>query len=450
MDRDVPAIDGTDLTEVFDTDPGSAERVGVEIEMAALDPRTGRAVAYQGPNGVRNILDSVLAEGDAEPILDEDVLIGVVRADGTKISLEPGGAVEYSPPPHPDVTSLMATVRTQLRWLAACAARFGIALVPGGNYPFGDVAGINWTPNRRIAIMIDYFSSMGAAGACGREVMGLTLSTQTTLDYVSRDDLSRKLRMQVAVSPVASALFVNSPLVAGRPSGVQSRRMEYWFSHSPGRTGILPPGLRERPSTEEFVAWALGLAMIYRKRGKGYVAAPDVPFRELLRDGFPDGTKPTWSDWTQHLSQIWTDVRLRRTLELRACDGPPQASIGAAPAFWAGLSYDPASCHAAWELTGRRPAAQYRATMHDIARRGLRASFDSVPVADVAAELVRLAKQGLRARVAAGRESPDALRYLEPLEEVLDSGETFADTCLRRWERELHRRPDRYISAYRV
>jgi glutamate--cysteine ligase len=344
----------------------------------------------------------------------------------------------------------MRTTEQELASLAERASRFSIALVPGGNYPFNNIDNVNWTPNRRIEIMLDYFSSVGESGVHGPHVMGLALSTQATFDYVSASDLCRKLRMQVAVSPIAAALFVNSPLEDGRPTGIQSRRMAYWFRHSPRRTGLLPPALRDQPTIDEFVEWAAGLPMIYRKQGNGYVAAPDKPFGELLRDGFADGTRPNWSDWVLHLSQIWTDVRLRGTLELRAFDGPPEKFVASVPAFWSGLSYHAPSCDAAWELTGHRTVAEYNAIMHGVARRGIHARVASMPVIDVARELVRLAKEGLRARVHDGLEHPEALAYLEPLEEVLDAKETWADTCLRRWEGEFRGRPDLYVQAYRT
>ncbi|MEW9548346.1 glutamate-cysteine ligase family protein [Nonomuraea sp. NPDC050783] len=427
-----------------------SELIGLELEMAAVDPATGRAAPYAGPRGVRRILEHVLEADSGTPVFDEDVLVAVRRRDGSVIALEPSSALEYSSAPCRGLTGLMAQAGSELRRLADVAGRLGIALVPGGNYPFNDISSVNWTPNRRIQIMSDYFSSVGDQGLWGPHVMGLTVSTQATFDFLSAADLGRKLQMLVTVSPVATALFVNSPLENGRPTGLRSSRMRYWSKHSPGRSGVLPPALRPEFSLDAFVEWAAALPMIYRKKGRGYAPAPARPFHEVLRHGFGDGTMPTWTDWEMHLSQIWTDVRLRRTLEARACDGPPAEHVGSLPAFWTGLVYDPASCRAAWELTRGHGVEDYKRTMLDIAHRGLGADFLGAPVREIAGELVRLAREGLSRRVADDLESPSVLRHLDPLEEILSTGETWADRCVRRWEGEFRHRPDQFVKAYQL
>lgn len=440
-----------DLIKAFDKPVDQAERIGVEVEIAAVDVETGRSRPYGGSGGIREFLEAILERSGGHRVLEGDNLIGVRRDDATRITLEPGGAIEYVSAPTADVVSLMEKTDEDLRYLAEGAARLGIALLPGGNYPFNDVTNINWAPKRHSEIVRDYLATLGPDGAWAREVMALSLSTQVTLDYTGNEDLGCKLRMQVAASPVATALFVNSPLEGGRSTGVLSRRMQYWARHDPQRSGLLLPGLKDRPSVSEFVDWASSLRMIYRKDDRGaYVPAPNRPFSALLDEGYEDGSLPTWSDWLLHLSQIWTDVRLRQTLELRAVDGPPYFYLATVPAFWVGLTYHAPSCDEAWKLLRGYNAADYRRLMAEVAVNGMRARLRETPVSEMANELLRLARQGLAARVAGGLEHASVLTYLEPLERVLASGKTFAECCVERWDTEFDHRPERYVQAYRI
>lgn len=440
-----------DLVKVFDQPEDHSERIGIEVEIAAVEIETGISCRYEGEGGIRELLEIILERIGGRQILEGDNLVGVKRDDGTQITLEPGGAVEYASAPTADVASLMEKTRVDLEFLADSAASSGIALIPGSNYPFNDVTNVNWAPKRHSEIVRDYLVALGPDGKWGREVMALTLSTQVTLDYTCEDDLSHKLRMQVAASPVATALFVNSPLEGGRWTGALSRRMQYWTKHDPQRSGLLLPGLVERPTVSEFVDWAISLRMIYRKNDRGaYVPAPDRPFAALLDEGFEDGSLPEWSDWLLHLSQIWTDVRLRQTLELRAVDGPPYPYLATVPAFWVGLTYHAPSCDEAWKLLREYNSADYRKLMDEVAIKGIRARLRGTPVSEIASELLRLARQGLAARVAQGLERTSVLTYLEPLEEVLISGKTFAERCLHQWQNEFQNRPERYVHAYRI
>lgn len=440
-----------DLSKAFDKPVDQAERIGIEVEIAAVDVETGHSRPYDGSRGIRELLEAVLECSGGHRILEGDNLVGVRRDDATQITLEPGGAIEYVSAPTADLVRLMEKTDEDLKYLAASAARFGIALLPGGNYPFNDITNTNWAPKHHSEIVRDYLATLGTDGAWAREVMALTLSTQVTLDYTGNEDLSRKLRTQVAASPVATALFVNSPLEGGRWTGALSRRMQYWTRHDPRRSGLLLPGLTDHPSVSEFVDWASSLRMIYRKNDRGaYVAAPDRPFVALLDEGYEDGSLPTWSDWLLHLSQIWTDVRLRQTLELRAVDGPPYPYLATVPAFWVGLTYHAPSCDEAWKLLKGYNAADYRRLMAEVAVNGMRARLRETPVSEIASELLRLARQGLAARVAGGLEHMSVLTYLEPLEEVLASGKTFAERCGERWQTEFHHRPERYVQAYRI
>lgn len=447
----VTGLKKENLVKFFDKPDDQNEWIGLEVEIAAVDIETGCARPYHGKRGISAFLESVLKSSGGHHIHEGDNLVGVKRDDATRITLEPGGAIEYVSAPTADVVRLMDKTYEDLRFLGDNAAHFGIALVPGSNYPFNDITNVNWAPKRHSEIVRDYLATLGPGGVWAREVMALTLSTQVTLDYTGEEDLSHKLRMQVAASPIATALFVNSPLENGRWTGALSRRMQYWTGHDPQRSGLLLPALKDHPTVSEFVDWATSLRMIYRKNDRGsYVAAPDRPFAALLDEGYPDGSLPGWSDWLLHLSQIWTDVRLRQTLELRAVDGPPYPYLATVPAFWVGLTYHAPSRDEAWKLLRDYNATDYRKLMAEVAINGMRAQLRETSVSEIAGELLRLSRQGLTARVARGLEHRSVLSYLEPLEEILASGKTFAERCVERWQTEFHYQPKRYVQSYRI
>jgi glutamate--cysteine ligase len=446
MLTDVVSFD--DLAAAFPFSATRTERIGIEVEVAVLDPDTGCSVPYEGAHGIRALLEAVLRLCGGEPIMDGTVLVGIQRPDGTKITIEQGGALEYSSPPGPDILTMMTTADAELRQLAQVAAGLGRALVPGGNYPFTGIDDVCWMPISRGDITRQHFVSVGPQSAWGPQVMALTLATQATLDYTTEEDLSRKLSMLVRVSPVVAALFVNSPLEAGQPTGLVSQRLKYYTRIDPARTGVLTPALREPFDLPGFIDWATELPMVYRKATSGYVPF-GRSFRSALADGFDDGTRPSWSDWIAQLGQIWTQVRLRQTLELRVTDGPPYVAIGTVPAFWAGLAYHRPSIDAADELLSTHTPDAPK-LLANIATHGLRAEISGVQVVELAGELLRLARQGLAARVRDGLERPGVLTLLDPLDEILDTGRTFADQCLHSWDTHLRRDPGRYVAAYRI
>ncbi|MDI3419856.1 glutamate-cysteine ligase family protein [Streptomyces luteolus] len=439
-----------ELRSVFEREKQD-ELVGIEIESAALDPRTGASIPYGGEAGIGAFLGHLASEPGVEAVHDYGTLVGVKLPDGGHVSLEHGGAVEYSSAPAPCVADLMRTTRAALEWLATAADRFGFALVPGAQYPCTTFEDVQWMPHSRTSLMRDHFESLGQEGEWGPRIMSMIVSTQVSFDFTSPADLADKLRIQAAASTPAAALFVNAPLQAGKPSGLLSRRMLFWSRADPARTRVVPVTLREDFTIDLFIEWALGLPMIHRGMPDGSrKRVPAVPFRTLLAEGFGDGTFPGLQDWRDHLSQIFPDVRLRDTLELRAVDGLPYEALDAVPAFWTGLTYDPPTRAAAWELLRHINGEQHLEALADIAHRGMRADLAGHPVRELAAELLRLSEAGLRARVDAGLERAETVSCLEPLKEVARTGETFAHRTLTQWHQDPAHFPRNYVAAHRI
>ncbi|MFI9809141.1 glutamate-cysteine ligase family protein [Streptomyces sp. NPDC052301] len=438
------------MEQVFQARHGPAEKIGIEVELGVVDPETGRARPYEGPRGARALLEAVREHGGGVLVMDGTFLTGLRRVDGTKITLEHSGAIEYSSPPMANLTDLVTSLRSELTAISRVAEGMDIALLPNGNLPFDTLEEVTWIPKSRSWIMRRYFTEYGGATSHTPPVTTRTLSTQVTLDYLSEEDWRSKFRMQVLVAPVAAALFVNSPLEEGEISGALSRRLEYWFELPQHRCGVPDIALSGELSFRRFIEWASSISMVYRLRQEEYVAAPPLPFSALLREGFGDGTFPTDEDWKSLLSQIWTDVRVRETLELRAMDGPTLSEIPAVPAFWTGLTYWGPSREAALRLLAGRTTQDYQRAMREAATSGLRARYGPDRIIDLAAELVRLARDGIEARVAAGLDKPGSARFIEPLEEIVKTGRTLAEQQIIRWNDEFHTRPDLFVAAMRV
>lgn len=445
------ALNHEDLSTVMAPSPAATEQVGIEIESGLVSPDTGRATPYEGKNGTLAVLETVLEEWGGERLEDAGLLTGIRLKSGTQITLEHGGQVEYSSAPAPNLQSAVDDARDTLRRLADLVGRFGLALLPGANLPFDDTATIAWVPSTRGGLMRDFFQRLGPAGSGAEQIMTTSLSTQVHVDYLDRQDFSHKLRMHTAAAPVVAALLVNSPLQGGLSNGLLSHRSDAWLRMDPRRCGTLPPALRPDVGIEDVVDWALQVPMLYHRAADGaYHAAPDRSFATILDNGFDDGTMPTMHDWVAHLSQIWTNVHVRSTLELRGADGPHFQHIPAVPALWVGLSYHAPSRDAAWNLLGHYTLRDHEDALRNLPREGLRTRLGHDRIHDLATELLRLARQGLTARVAAGLEPARVVDYLDPLDEILATGQTFAEQTLHLWETDLRRDPQRYVAAFRV
>jgi glutamate--cysteine ligase len=439
-----------DLEAYFHQPAGVAERIGIEVECGLVDPLSGSSVGYEGQAGARALLEALLAKRGGEPVAEGEYLLGVILQDGAVVSLEMGGALEYSSAPSSSLASVVSTSRSELEFIADLARQLGIAVLSGAMLPFTNITQVPWIPKRRVQIMRDYFSQLGDDGSLADAVMGLTLSTQVSLDYTSDEDLGAKLGMLVAVSPVVAALFVNSPLEAGQLTGALSRRLQFWKKIDPNRCGVLPFAARQCAGISDITQWALGLPMIYRPVELSHTEAPNLTFRQLLRDGYGDGSQVTLADWASHLNQVWPHVRVRRTLEMRIVDGPPWPDFGAVAALWTGLAYNKSSLEAAWQLVRERTVPELEAAADAIAVKGLCATLGTDNVHDLGREIVRLAKSGLKERAKAGLEPLTVLQLLDPIEKVVETGVTLADSCVDLWNGQFQHNPAKYVSHFRI
>jgi glutamate--cysteine ligase len=287
-------------------------------------------------------------------------------------------------------------------------------------------------PKGRYQIMTRY---MPKVGQLGLDMMYRTCTVQTNLDFSSEADMVLKLRTSVALQPVATALFANSPFTEGKPNGFLSFRSEIWRDTDNARAGMLPWAFEDGMGFERWVDYALDVPMYFIKRGDRYIDVAGSSFRAFFegRNALVPGERPTLSDWANHLSTIFPEVRLKRYLEMRGADGAPWHRIPALSAFWVGLLYDDESLRAAWDIARNWTASERQALRDDVTRLGFKAKIGNRYLFEIAKDCVRLAHAGLRRRARIDQFGRDEARYLEPLDRIIDAGRTPAEDMLQKF-----------------
>ncbi|WP_149539527.1 glutamate--cysteine ligase [Siccirubricoccus phaeus] len=376
---------------------------------------------YEGAGGIRAILEGFMARGWA-PILDNGNPIGLKRG-GASISLEPAGQLELSGAILPDIHATARELGGHLREMHAVAEPLGVGFAGLGFHPLHSRAEMPWMPKGRYAIMRRY---MPTVGALGLDMMTRTCTVQANLDYGDEADMVEKLRVSLALQPVATALFANSPFTEGRPNGFRSMRGQVWTDTDKARTGIPAVVFEKGFGFERFSEWLLDVPMYFVMRDGKWLDAAGKSFRSFL-DGRLDvlpGERATIGDFADHVTTAFTDVRLKRFLEMRGSDVGSPAMILAKPALWVGLLYDDAAQKAAAALVREWGVEEIGALRAAVPREALGAQIRGRPVREVAREVLAIARDGLQAR-GLGEEV-----YLAPLEEIVASGLTQADRLL--------------------
>jgi glutamate--cysteine ligase len=424
--------------------PRAAFRVGTEHEKIGLQRADLRPVPYAGERGIEGVLGAIAAEGGWTTSEEAGSLVALEK-DGASITLEPGGQLELSGAPLRTIFETCAEFQGHLDLMRRVSEPRGIVWLSLGANPLHDVEEIPQVPKQRYGIMRSY---LPAKGELAMHMMHMTATVQANLDYASEEDMVAKMRTAMGVTPIVSAMFANSALHLGKPSGFASRRVHIWRYVDPDRCGLLPFVFEPGFGYARYVEWALDVPAIFVLREGKYLPARGKPFRELLASGF-EGSPATLFDWNLHLTTLFPEVRLKQFLEVRGADAVPPGLICALPALWKGLLYDPGAQDAAWRLVEGWSHAEREAALDAVARRGLAAEVVGRPVLGLARELVAIARAGL-ARIGDGSgEDPDETRFLAPLEEVVERGRSPAEEILLRWENEWDRSPARLIEYAR-
>ncbi len=412
--------------------PRTDWRIGTEHEKFGFLVEGLRPLPYDGPASVRVMLEGLRDQFGWEPIIEAGVLIGL-KKNGASVSLEPGGQFELSGAPLEHIHQTCNEVGAHLDEVRTIAEPLGIRFLGLGASPLWSMDDTPIMPKGRYKIMRAY---MDKVGRLGREMMFRTCTVQANLDYGSEADMVKKFRVSLALQPLGTALFANSPFLEGRPNGFLSYRSHIWTDTDPDRTGMLPFVFEEGFGFEHYVDYALDVPMYFVRRGGRYLDASGLSFRDFLDGNLAilPGDRPALADFEDHLSTIFPEVRLKRFLEMRGSDSGPWDSICAFSAFWTGLLYDEAALDSAWLLVRDWTAEQRESLRQAVRVLGLRAPLpDGRLLQDLAIEVVDLSRAGLRARDRRSVSGDDETGFLSQLEDIARSGQTPAERLLSRY-----------------
>lgn len=424
--------------------PPERWRIGTEHEKIGLREDDLTPVPYEGPRGIRVLLEAI-ADADAWDSISEAGNVIELRKAGASITLEPGGQLELSGAPLRTIHETCDEFHTHLALMKQVCEPRGIVWLGLGIHPLHGVDRLPAMPKERYRIMRGYLPSRGALAL---EMMFATATVQANLDYANEADMVDKLRTALAVQPLVSAVFANSGLSEGKPNGYVSRRLHTWEHTDPDRTGLLPFVFQPGFGYRRYVEWALDVPMFFVIRDGRYEPARGRTFRQFLEAGF-GVLRPTLGDWDRHLATLFPDVRLKRFIEVRGADAVPPGLTCALPALWKGLLYEAGARSAAWALVAQASQAEREAAREDVARRGLAAHYAGRPVAELAGELVAISRDGLRRIAHPGRHDTDETAYLDPVFEQLEIGASPGRVVLDCWEAEWQRSVPRLIEYAR-
>ncbi len=412
--------------------PASDWRLGTEHEKFVFDRETLLPVPYEGERGIRALMTNLMACCGWQAIEENGNIIALKRLPGEagdNISLEPGGQFELSGAPLDNVHQTFEETKSHIVEVKRVADELGLGFFGLGFAPTWARADMPTMPKKRYQVMTKYMPQVGGHGL---DMMYRTATIQVNLDFANERDLVEKMRVSLALQPIATALFAASPFTDGRINGFQSMRSEVWRDTDPNRTGMLPFVFEEGMGYEAYVDYALNVPMYFVYRDGNYIDVAGASFHDFLNGrlrGF-EGEYPTIDDWSDHLTTIFPEIRLKRFLEMRGADSGSPEMICALTAFWAGLLYDQTARRQALDLVSDWSSEERQGLRNQVPRQGLAMPFRDGTVLDLAAQAVNLAAQGLERRGIQDGVGEDERAYLKPLFKIVDGGQTQADRLI--------------------
>jgi glutamate--cysteine ligase len=416
--------------------PVSEWRIGTEHEKLAYRRQDFRPLPYEGRQSIRAVLEGLQRFG-WEPVLEGGQLIAL-RDDTAgghgSITLEPGGQLELSGAPLETIHQTCAEIDRHLTQVKAIGAELDLGFLGIGYQPKWPLAEIPWMPKGRYRIMRDY---MPKRGSLGLDMMLATCTVQVNLDFDSERSMVEMFRIGLALQPIATALFANSPFRQGRPCGFLSYRSHIWTDTDPDRCGVARFVFEEGFGFEQYVDFMLDVPMYFVYRNGQYINVAGQSFRDFMAGHLPGlpGERPTLADWADHLTTAFLEVRLKRFLEMRGADGGPWNRLCALPAFWVGLLYDVEARAAAWDLVKHWDFAERAAMRAEVPVSALNTRVRHGTVRDIAIEALRIAHHGLRRRARLDNVGRDETKFLTPLFQIAEANFTPAEDLLAAYER---------------
>jgi len=404
-------------------------RIGTEHEKFGFRKKDLTPIAFEGHDGIRAVLVKMAEKFGWEITLEAGLPIALVKG-AAAITLEPGGQLELSGAPLQTIHETQDELNEHLHQLGQVCRDLDIAFLGIGVQPKWLFHEIPWMPKGRYRVMREYLPTRGQLSL---DMMTRTTTVQANLDYADERDMVRKFRLMMAVQPVVTALFANSPFIDGKPNGFRSYRAHIWQHTDPDRCGLLPFVFDPDFGFERYMEYALDVPMLFYYREGRYLPAGGVPFRQFLAGHFPPlpGQRPTLDDWALHLSTLFPDVRLKRYLETRGADAGNSATLCALPAFWKGLMYDDDSLEGAWDRVAEWTLAERRYLHAEVPKHGLSTALPGGgTLQKLALELLDLARDGLKTHNARNTNGCDESIFLKVLFQWAESGRSPADRLL--------------------
>lgn len=410
--------------------PAADWRIGTEHEKFGYCLESHAPLPYEGDRSIHAMLSGLIDRYDWAPVREQGKLIGLEK-HGANISLEPGGALELSGAPLETIHQTCDEVNTHLAQVKEIASGIGVGFIGLGASPDWLESQVGLMPKGRYQLMDRYMRDVGTTGTW---MMRRTCTVQVNLDFGSEADMVQKFRVALALQPVATALFANSPFWEGQVNGWQSWRARIWRDLDKARTGMLPFVFEDGMGFERYVDYVLDVPMYFVYRDGKYIDALGMSFRDFLDGKLPalPGETPTMSDWADHLTTVFPEARIKKYMEMRGADAGPWRRLCALPAFWVGLMYDQGALDAAWDICKDWTQEERAALHHDAAKFGLRAEIRGETMQSLASRCIDIANQGLRARAktGAGGLIPDETHFLDALRDIVARGMTPSDELL--------------------
>ncbi len=408
--------------------PPEQWRIGTEHEKFAFRLSDLKPLPYDGEDGIRELLMRLTRFGWT-PVYEGENVIALSSETGGSVSLEPAGQVELSGAAVENIHQTCDEVSSHLNQVKAVAREMGIGFVGLGARPKWPVGDMPWMPKGRYKIMREY---MPKRGDHGLEMMQSTCTVQVNLDFCSESSMVEMFRVSLALQPIATALWANSPFSGGKPNGFLSYRSQIWTDVDPDRSGMLPFVFEDGMGFERYVDYALDVPMYFVYRDGKYIDASGQSFRDFMRGELPayPGHKPVMSDWADHISTIFPEVRLKTFLEMRGADGGPWNRLCGLSAFWVGLLYDSDARTAAWDLVKDWTEEERQTLRDEVPKTALKTPFRNQTVRDIASEVLCMSHRGLKNRKRLDNVGMDESHFLQPIFQTAESGLTPAEELL--------------------
>jgi glutamate--cysteine ligase len=428
--QELPVTDKRQLVEFHASGarPEGAWTIGTEHEKFGFRLDDLRPPTWEGERGIEAMLKGMMRFGWL-PVTEHDKLIALTR-DGASITLEPAGQFELSGAMLANIHQTCCETMGHLAEVKTVAGELGLGFLGMGFQPKWRRDEMPWMPKGRYQIMRDY---MPKRGNLGLDMMTRTCTVQVNLDFANEADMVKKFRVSLALQPIATALFADSPFTEGKPNGYLSYRSHIWTDTDPDRTGMLDFVFDDGFGYERYVDYLLEVPMYFSYRNGEYVDCSGLSFRDFMAGKLPalPGALPTLKDWADHMTTAFPEVRLKKYLEMRGADGGPWNRLCALPAFWVGLLYDDAALDAAWDLVRNFTRTERHALRDGVPKHALKLPFRNRTVRDLAIEALKISGQGLARRNRLNATGATEAVFLEPMIEFALANETPAERKLK-------------------